>query len=217
MSYLYRNGNGRNNIVWGGSTSTSLNYLRRTSNTSLNSIQWYTISNSGTYNILERYNNTRNGIRWNNITFSFVTLDCREYRLETTTIDIGSGKQAIAQIISYDKSTHVSTNYKRTFEVARVQEYLVNGWVLKNTGTHIETTSYQPSYTNSHICIELENSIIGNDFMNRLEESYTNVVYNNKLFPITDISLQRSGTVRIHISNIAGSIIFIDKTSLTFS
>ena len=70
MSYLIRTGTSRNSISFGGSNTTSNNYLRRI-NTSRNGIQWYTISNNGTYNILERYNTTRNGIRWNNIVFSF--------------------------------------------------------------------------------------------------------------------------------------------------
>ena len=72
MSLLYRNGTGRNNIVWGGGTTTSLNYLRRTG-TSRNSIQWYTISTSGTYNILNRISSGRNNIQWKNTTFSFKT------------------------------------------------------------------------------------------------------------------------------------------------
>ena len=70
MSYLIRSGTSRNSISFGGSNTTSNNYLRRT-NSGRNNIQWYTISNNGTYNILERYNTTRNGIRWNNIVFSF--------------------------------------------------------------------------------------------------------------------------------------------------
>ena len=70
MSLLYRNGTGRNNIAWGGGTTTSGNYLRRTG-TSRNSIGFLNISTSGAHNLLERYNTTRNGIRWNNIVFSF--------------------------------------------------------------------------------------------------------------------------------------------------
>ena len=70
MSYLIRTGTSRNSISYGGSNTTSNNYLRRT-NSGRNNIQWYTISSNGTYNLLERYNNTRNGIRWNNIVFNF--------------------------------------------------------------------------------------------------------------------------------------------------
>ena len=71
MSWLRRTGNGRNNIAWGGGSTTTGNYLRRTG-TSRNSIQWLNISSNGTYNILERTNNTnRNSIRWINTTFNF--------------------------------------------------------------------------------------------------------------------------------------------------
>lgn len=71
VSYLMRNGTGRNNIVFGGSASTNGQYLRRTS-TGRNNIQWYSINNTNTtINILERYNNTRNGIRYSNVAFYF--------------------------------------------------------------------------------------------------------------------------------------------------
>lgn len=73
MSWLRRTGTGRNNISWGGGSTTSGNYLRRTG-TSRNSIQWLNISSNGTHNILERTNNTnRNSIRWINTTFTFKT------------------------------------------------------------------------------------------------------------------------------------------------
>ena len=71
MSYLMRNGTGRNNVVFGGSTSTNGKYLRRTS-TGRNNIQWYSINNTNTtINILERYNSTRNGVRYSNVAFYF--------------------------------------------------------------------------------------------------------------------------------------------------
>ena len=70
MSYLMRNGTGRNNILYGGNNTTSGNYLRRTS-TNRNDISFINISSNGTYNILERYSTSRNSIRWNNIAFSF--------------------------------------------------------------------------------------------------------------------------------------------------
>ena len=40
MSLLYRTGNGRNNIAWGGVSTTSGKYCKRTG-TSRNSIRWY--------------------------------------------------------------------------------------------------------------------------------------------------------------------------------
>lgn len=73
MSLLYRHNVGRNDIAWGGGTSTVGNYLQRTGSGRTN-IRFYTIPQSNaTYNLMERYNNTRNGIRWNNITFTFAS------------------------------------------------------------------------------------------------------------------------------------------------
>ena len=74
MSYLIRTGNGRNNIAWGGSTSTKAKYLRRTG-TGRTNISWIDISSNGTYNVLERTGNSRNNIRWYNTQFSFISFD----------------------------------------------------------------------------------------------------------------------------------------------
>ena len=48
MSWLMRTGTGRNNISWGGSSTTSGNYLKRTGNARNNTVercvnifQWY--------------------------------------------------------------------------------------------------------------------------------------------------------------------------------
>ena len=70
MSLLYRTGNGRNNIAWGGSTSTAATYLRRIS-TGRNDISYISISSNGTYNILNRTSTGRNNISWINTTFNF--------------------------------------------------------------------------------------------------------------------------------------------------
>ena len=112
MSYLIRTGTSRNSISFGGSNTTSNNYLRRTS-TGRNDISFININNTnGTYNILERYNTTRNGIRWNNITFSF-GVDLNKYPLASSNglLDYDMvfthstySKQYILSII--DKSTY---------------------------------------------------------------------------------------------------------------
>ena len=78
MSWLRRTGTGRNNIEWGGGSTSTGNYLRRTG-TSRNNVQWLNISTSGTWNLLERTANGRNNIRWNNLTFNF--LDLTKYPL----------------------------------------------------------------------------------------------------------------------------------------
>lgn len=67
--FLYRTGTGRNNISWGGNTSTVGNYLRRTG-TGRNNIQFYVIPQSNaTYNILNRTGTGRNNITWQNYIF----------------------------------------------------------------------------------------------------------------------------------------------------
>ena len=72
MSLLYRNGTGRNNIAWGGGTTTAGNYLRRTG-TGRNNISFLNISSNGTHNILNRTASGRNNIKWQNTTFTFKT------------------------------------------------------------------------------------------------------------------------------------------------
>ena len=90
MSWLMRNGTGRNNIVWGGGNTTKANYLRRTAN-GRNDISFINVTSNGTHNILERYNTTRNGIRWNNLSFSFFSFS--DYALYNTySIHIGIGR-----------------------------------------------------------------------------------------------------------------------------
>ena len=72
MSYLIRTGNSRNNISWGGGTSTKAKYLRRTG-TDRTSISWIDISSNSTVNVLERTASGRNNIRWYNTNFSFAS------------------------------------------------------------------------------------------------------------------------------------------------
>ena len=67
MSYLYRTGNGRNNIAYTTTISTATKYLRRTS-TGRNNITWTTIPAGPTYNILQRNGTGRNNILWANLT-----------------------------------------------------------------------------------------------------------------------------------------------------
>ena len=69
MSYLYRTGNGRNNIAFTTTANSSTKYLRRTS-TSRNSIVWTTIPQGSTYNILNRNGTGRNNIAWGNLKIS---------------------------------------------------------------------------------------------------------------------------------------------------
>ena len=66
MSYLYRTGNGRNNIAWTTTSNSSTKYLRRTA-TGRNNIVWTTIPSGSTYNILQRNSTGRNNILWANL------------------------------------------------------------------------------------------------------------------------------------------------------
>ena len=72
MSYLIRNGTGRNNITYGGGTNVAAKYLRRTG-TGRTNISWIDISSNSTVNVLERTGTSRNNIRWYNTTFSFIS------------------------------------------------------------------------------------------------------------------------------------------------
>ena len=66
MSYLYRTGNGRNNIAFTSTANSSTRYLRRLGSGRTN-INWYTIPQGSTYNILQRNGTGRNNILWSNL------------------------------------------------------------------------------------------------------------------------------------------------------
>ena len=72
MSYLYRTGNGRNNIAFTTTANSSTRYLRRTAS-SRTSIVWTTIPNGSTYNILQRNGTGRNNILWANLKIEFTS------------------------------------------------------------------------------------------------------------------------------------------------
>lgn len=113
MSWLMRTGTGRNNIAWGGGNTTSGQYLKRTAN-GRNNISYVSISSNGTHNLLERYNTTRNGIRWNNLSFSFFSFsDYALYNTYSIYIGIGRGqaKQKRYAFVSY-----LSDGYQVKFE-----------------------------------------------------------------------------------------------------
>ena len=66
MSYLYRTGNSRNNIAFTNTANSSTKYLRRLGSGRTN-INWYTIPQGSTYNILQRNGTGRNNILWSNL------------------------------------------------------------------------------------------------------------------------------------------------------
>lgn len=72
MSYLIRTGNNRNDVSFGGGTTTSAKYLQRTGN-NRNDISFINISSNSTKKVLERFGTGRNDVRWSNTTFTFET------------------------------------------------------------------------------------------------------------------------------------------------
>ena len=74
MSYLIRNGNGRNNVAWSTTANSSTKYLRRTSS-GRNNIVWTTIPSGSTYNILQRNGTGRNNVLWSNLTIELTNDD----------------------------------------------------------------------------------------------------------------------------------------------
>ena len=162
MSYLYRNGTGRNNILYGGNNTTSLNYLRRTG-TSRNSIQWYTISSNGTYNILERYNTSRNSIRWNNIVFSFGNID------KYTNIDNIFVTDLTSE--TYDKDSP----YKYLIMKYEIRSFLSNGYTLNRIGQY-GVMPYHKNASSLFICNNTQyNSLSG--LFNYIKNTYTKITF----------------------------------------
>lgn len=66
MSYLYRTGDGRNDIGYTTTISSSIKYLCRTS-TGINDISFIIIPGGSTYSILQRTGTGRNNIAWANL------------------------------------------------------------------------------------------------------------------------------------------------------
>ena len=143
MSLLYRNGTGRNNIVWGGNNTTSLNYLRRTG-TSRNNISFINISSNGTYNILERYNTNRDSIRWNNIVFSFANFST--YKLDLYSFSSSnSGNMGVI-------------NRRNRIVPYYVNQYLYNGYYAWPTDSELNNNFYKAIDTSNDVIMLLSRS-----------------------------------------------------------
>ena len=111
MSLLYRTGNGRNNIAWGGSTSTAATYLRRTS-IGRNDISYINISSNGTYNILNRTGTGRNNISWINTIFNFGT-NLSGYPLYSRTLTDGYTTYNVEWVCSGTRSGFIINTINR--------------------------------------------------------------------------------------------------------
>lgn len=73
MSLLYRTGNGRNDIAWGGGATSAATYLQRWGG-GRNDCGYVWIGSNGTWNLLNRWGGGRNDINWGNVSFSFTNL-----------------------------------------------------------------------------------------------------------------------------------------------
>ena len=143
MSLLYRNGTGRNNIAWGGGTTTSANYLRRTG-TGRNNISYINISSNGTHKLLERYSTSRNSIRWNNIAFSFANFST--YKLDL----ISFNSQSSGNMGVINRRNRIVPYY--------VNRYLSNGYYAWPTDSELNNTFYKAINTNNDVIMLLSRS-----------------------------------------------------------
>lgn len=159
MSWLIRTGTGRNNISWGGGSTTSGNYLKRTG-TGRNNIAYTQISTSGTHNLLERTSTGRNNIRWNNLTFNFFSLS--KYTLYSLYM---SGS---AYNIKFVPARGNDIYY------LRVTSYLSNGY---NIALNREATSGGSSEL--QFWIYFADNATGTNYFNDLKSHYTKVTLTN--------------------------------------
>lgn len=72
MSLLYRTGNGRNDIAWGGGATSAATYLQRWGG-GRNDCGYVWIGSNGTWNLLNRWGGGRNDINWGNVSFNFAS------------------------------------------------------------------------------------------------------------------------------------------------
>ena len=151
MSLLRRTGTGRNNIAWGGGTTTSGNYLRRTSS-GRNNISFINISASGTWNILNRTSSGRNDISWKNTTFSFGP-DLTKYPLYTNTNSYISVEYQMiweaSYFVYYYKIGKINrngyTNIAKVHSGSSVRTSNLMNMYFKDTSTDMSTIIYQYS------------------------------------------------------------------------
>ena len=150
MSWLIRTGTERNNVSYGGGSTTKGNYLKRT-NSGRNNIQWLNINSNGTYNLLERYNTTRNGIRWNNLVFSFGP-DLTKYLLYTNTAPSDAEYQMIwfASYYAYfykigKINSNGYTNISKVYTSSPGRNHNYINIYFKDTSTDMSNIIYQYS------------------------------------------------------------------------
>ena len=125
MSYLYRTGNGRNNIAYTNTANSSTKYLRRTS-TGRNNIVWTTIPSGSTYNILQRNGTGRNNVLWSNLTIELTNAD--RINLFVQAVSISNGNITYAWGGGVGQQDGCSIGH----DVAGKHIYIIDGWHTGN-------------------------------------------------------------------------------------
>ena len=139
MSYLIRTGNSRNNISWGGGTSTKAKYLRRTG-TGRTSISWIDINSNSTVNVLERTSSGRNNIRWYNTTFSFASWSTLKELLDSVKIQI--------RYLNTDNGYRFNGHISPMDLIRFYNDYLTTQENIYSTGIEVTSNRYNKLFLN---------------------------------------------------------------------
>lgn len=128
MSLLYRTGNGRNDIAWGGGATSAATYLQRWGG-GRNDCGYVWIGSNGTWNLLNRWGGGRNDINWGNVSFNFAS-GLQLFTLNT--IDRGWGYTYNVEFRTITKMNYL------TFSQSNLQPTaFMNGTISKsNTSTN---------------------------------------------------------------------------------
>lgn len=136
MSWLMRTGTGRNNVSYGGGSTTKGQYLKRTAN-GRNDISYINIQSNGTHKLLERTATSINSIRWNNITFNFSEF----------------AKYPVRKIVLGSGSSYSDIN---TYSVT---EYISNGYNVKHTGQASSSADTGTTKNGTYFSLHMSSSV----------------------------------------------------------
>lgn len=173
MSLLYRTGSGRNNIAWGGGSTSAATYLRR-SGSGRNDCSYIWIGSNGTWNLLNRWGGGRNDINWGNVSFNFAS-GLQLFNLKT--VDRGWG-------YTYNVQVRTSTNLVTLFfSQGNVQpNAFMNGAIRANV----------VSRSNFELAISIDRySSTGQDIASFIKSNYSTVTFQTDLgnysFPLNTL------------------------------
>ena len=179
MSLLYRNGTGRNNIAWGGSTSTAATYLRRTS-TGRNDISYISISSNGTYNILNRTSTGRNNISWINTTFSLTQteINCRNF------ISYLNNRSYVSSIGFTATGSSSSVYYKDLTFTDSGNGYFTKSNTFSNRlyGHHASSITIRCVSDNKSVVVNYLNSILNRVLFTKMNLDGTDSIYATNVY-----------------------------------